>query len=254
MDNKVVKYLNDLGIDLLANIHPFSKEYLIFSSVNNQNLKDCIDHLISLFVIDLELIKRHNLNDFEFYKKKISKNDISFWGIRFELFTYSKLIQKLDKNNFEIKRGKDGMNADIIVSFEGKSIQIETTAALYSDDSSKTDPISKIMKRILIKENKPYSGKFTCLLIDINNLLFYRQLSNNFRISITELCSNLESKFGAILFHFTENIKTLDNLHFVSSAYDWFNPDIDPNLNRFLKNILEYKDQKQGEVIKLKYF
>jgi len=111
----------------------------------------------------------------------MAKKDISFWGDRFEVYWYLSLIRELNSPIKNLRRGSLGKEPDFVFEFEGKTLGIETTSLMFSEESLKTNPISKILSRIKTKESKSYATKSCFLILDSSNLSFYRTLTNNFR-------------------------------------------------------------------------
>lgn len=254
MEEKCRKYLLSCGIDLDDLSHPISLERDSIIKFNNPDLAKIIEHLIMMLTIDIDSIKKHNLDDFNHYLTKLKKKDISFWGERFEIFFYNRLISKLNTTIKDIKRGVEGKDADFIVEYNGHYIAIETTSLNFSKTSPKENPITKLKNKIFEKDRKPYSNLRCCLIIDITNLIFYRKIYKNFSISIAELFASLESKFGAILLLESVHIIEGENLIYKSQVYDWLNPNIDIGLKEFLSQTLVSNGEDiDSKVIYLKH-
>lgn len=241
MEEKVKQYYIKLGIDLDSYIHPIAKELnIVEKGTSGERI---MDHLSKLLIIDIETIKKHNSNDFKYYIEKLNKTDISFWGERFELYLYAKIIMKLKDSDFKVRRGLVGIEPDFIIYNNKTKAGVESTSVFYSDSSKKTDPIQKIISKCKEKEEYTYANLNTCLIIDYTNLNFYRGLLNNFKESISNIIANQNSKYGAILYHFNYHQIVPNNLLFQSKAYDYINPKIDQNLKEVLNLILGERDK-----------
>lgn len=238
LEEKYKKLLFEMGMDVNNPSYPLGKEYLNILQLKNDIYLQCIDHLITLLLLDMLLIKKYNVDDFEYYLKKLKIKTISFWGERFEIYFYARLIQKSYENSFSVRRTTKYEEPDFVIENELGLTYIEATSLNYEENTLRTNPIRKINKKINEKQLKPYANENTCLVIDLTNLLFYRPILDNFSKSITEYIDDLESNFGAILFHQTYHTIENDLPYFYSNAYDWRNPNISSKTNGLLRSIL----------------
>ncbi len=229
---KVIAYLEKNGIDFKDTSHPLVKEYSNVKILDNPMLLQAFEHLLMILVVDLEIIKKHDPTSYNYYLSKLCVNELSFWGERFEIYYYSKLIQHSKLKS--LRRGKSGGEADFIGDYESSMICIETTTINYSANSEMSNPISKILKVINRKDKKTYANCNCCLVIDISNLLFYRKIINNFKTTISSVIDTLESQFGAILFFYSYHDSTKGNLHYISKAYTWLNISANPALAKYI--------------------
>lgn len=235
LESKYYEYYKSKGIDLNDLTHPLAKEFYFVRKINNSQSTRCFEHFLMLLILSLEHIKRSNEDDYKYYIRRLLKKDISFWGERFEIFFNEILISKLNEDFTNFKRGNQVNEADFLLSFKDKIICIETTSVSYSQNSSKSNPISKIKQKISEKEKKEYAKTDCCLVVDISNLMFYRIIFDNFSVTIVELLKTLESNFGAIIIHYGEHtIDSNNEISYSSQVYTYYNPDIFSELKDFL--------------------
>lgn len=216
MIEKVWKYFEGLGIDEFDLSRPIPREYEFIKQMGKVNLTKSFEHFMMMFLVDIEVVKKYSIRDYDYYKREIKKMDASFWGARFEIFVFARLIDKIGVDFQSVRRGTAGQEADF--QLDDKTISIETTPLRFQDHSRKQNPILKIKQKILEKEKKPYASINCCLMIDITNLSFYRIILSNFNMSISKLIDSMSSRFGAILFHDSYHIRSSDNLHFHSQG------------------------------------
>jgi hypothetical protein len=235
VDKKYEDYLKRIGIDISQRGHPFANEYLNVKTTNNELFTKCFEHLLLTLILDLEKIKEYNLEDYEHYLKRIRGSDTSFWGQRFEIFWYSSLIFRLKKQVEDLRRGKEGEEADFIFKYDGHLVSIETTSVIYESTSRMSNPISKIKKGIGEKENKLYPSTNCCLIIDFTNLSFHRKIKRNFSTTISDLIQGLTSKFGTILFYESFHIGD-ENPKYTSQSYNWIHNEVNSGLKQFLSD------------------
>lgn len=235
MEKKYYDYFNNLGINIDADTHPFSREYQSIKKLNNPNFNKCFEHLLLTLIFDIEIIKRYNKSDYEEYINKLKKEDISFWGERFEIYWYSSLLHRLSRPVKNLKRGIPGEEADFVFEFEGRKLTIETTSVTYSELSNKSNPIAKIKSKINEKESSEYVDLNCCLILDITNLSFYRKLLNNFSQTISNLLDNLSSGFGAILLNESFHTDINNNPRYITQVYEWINPYAGTCLKKFIE-------------------
>lgn len=233
---EIFNYLKNLNIDINEGKHPFAEEFLIVQKFGDETLVKCFEHLLLLLILDLETIKKFNIEDYSYYVKKLKAPDISFWGQKFEMSWYSMLISKLKYKGENLRRGKAGEEADFVFEYKGKKISIETTSVVYELTSEMNNPIIKIKSAIGDKEIKKYATKDCCLIIDFSNLSFYRKIKRNFSTTISELTKSLESKFGMILFQEAFHIRNNENPKYVTQVYDWKNIEANSGLVQFCED------------------
>lgn len=235
MEKRFENYLNGIGIDISRRGHPFADEYLNVKSTNNEMAIKCFEHLLLLLIVDLERIKSHNQADYEQYLKKLNATDTSFWGQRFEISWYSSLIHRLKNPVQNLRRGKEGEEADFVFEYNKGLVSIETTSVTYESSSKMSNPISKLKKAIAEKDGKPYADSDCCLIVDFSNLSFYRKTKKNFSTTISDLIGNMRSSFGAVLFHEAFHIPEEENPRHITQVYDWNNPKCSTALKAFLE-------------------
>jgi hypothetical protein len=252
MDERAYKYLKERGVDLNDNSHPFAREYNNVSKLNNSFASKSFEHLILKLILDLKIIEQYSKSDYEYFIKRIKKKDTSFWGERFEIYWYSSLIEAVKTTITELRHGEPPHEPDFLFRYEGKQLGMEITTVSYEDDSSKSDPIGKIRSRITKKEGKSYATDSCCLIIDISNLSFHRKLHNNFRITISEMVKDLKSTFGVVLFCESYHVNQDGNPRYITQAYDWVNPYVQPELLQFISLNERETDQSTGEKLTFK--
>lgn len=249
MEQVYKDYLKNIGIDISQSGHPFAEEYLTVNKTGNDLLIKCFEHLLLMLMLDIEIIKKHNLEDYEHYLKRLRATNSSFWGQRFEIYWYASLIFRLKKQATDLRRGKEGEEADFVFGYNGKQISIETTSVVYELSSNMSNPISKIKGTIGEKEKKKYANKNCGLIIDYTNLSFYRKIKDNFSTSISELIENLDSEFGVILFHESFHLPNDNNPKYITQVYDWRSKDSNQGLVEFLTDNFSQTDNKKKDKI-----
>lgn len=246
MKEKYKKAAKELGLDLDDTSFPISAEYQKALATKDAVIVKSMEQGILHLLAGLLRIKGYNESDFNYHVRKLNAKDVSFWGERFEIYLYSKLIE--DKSILNLRRGVPNVEADFLFKFQDKGIALEATTANFSE-SQNFDAIAKIKKAIWKKEQKKYASKECCLVVDITNLLFYRRLFDSnkndngnpnqkiFKSTISELFQNLSSPFGAILLNGNYHLRDEDK--YVSDAYTWRNAEINDGLSEYLNHLLQ---------------
>jgi hypothetical protein len=232
MDDKYIQIAKKYGVDLSDLSSPSAIEYHKCLKLNDPRIQQSMDHSILKMVESPARIKEHNSDDFEYYRKKLTVKDISFWGERFEILVYAQLIQKDKIQDF--RRGQAGTEPDFVFAFNHVEIGIETTSVNYQTESLKKDSVKKIMRQVGEKSKKPYANTNTCLIVDITNMMFYRYVLNNFKTTLSELTTTMSSSFGSVLLTYTYHTTIGGELHDVVDYYDVKNNEISPTLKDFL--------------------
>ncbi|MEQ9063917.1 MAG: hypothetical protein RIE58_07055 [Vicingaceae bacterium] len=249
---KVVDFFSSVGFDVYDKSHPIGAELHSVQILKNEVLFKCYEHFLMLLIIDISKIKKFSYDDYDFYLKQIRVKDTSFWGIRFEIFWYARMIEQVPTLINNLKRGEAGLQPDFVAN--NMEISFETTSLNYMVVSKKSNPIQKILKKINEKDRKIYSDLNCCLIVDITNLSFYRKLLSNFKQSIDELFNSLQSNFGAVLLLESYHIESDKELHFRSQVYTWMNPNIDEKLSNYLKVKLKEQFDISGNKVYFKNF
>jgi|GEM_PF-4664978 len=234
MEQGHIDYLKNIGIDISHSGHPFAEEFITVTKTRNSSLIRCFEHLLLMLILDIETIKKYNLDDYNHYIKRLRATNSSFWGQRFEIFWYSALISKFEGRVTDLRRGEEGEEADFVFKYNGEQISIETTSVVYELTSSMTNPISKMKRTIGEKEKKKYANKNCCLIIDYSNLSFYRKIINNFTLTISELIEQLNSKFGIILFQYGFHSDDKSNPKYLTQVFDWTSDETNSVMRDFL--------------------
>lgn len=231
---KVIRYLEDIGVDFTNEGHPLVSEYKSVCKYNDLLAKKAFEHLLMILVIDLEVIRKHDPHSYQYYLKRIKKRDISFWGERFEIYYYSKLLSS--KIISKVKRGNPNNEPDFICEYESHLIQIETTSFQYLNNGLGKDSIIKMLKIVNKKNEKIYATSSCVLVIDISNMVFNKKLIGKLNESMTEILNNLQSAYGAVLFMYSYHEIRGGNLHYMSQAYQWTNSMASKQLSMFIEN------------------
>lgn len=244
MEENYTNRLRDLGIDLDKTEHPFSEEYSVIVKTGDPFLIKCIEHLLLMLIFDLETIRRHSEDDYVHYTKRLRASNSSFWGHRFEISFYSSLIFRFKNKPSNLRRGKEGHEADFVFDYNGSPLSIEATSVVYELNSNMTNPTSKIKGTLGRKEKLSYASTDCCLVIDYTNLSFYRKILSNFSTSISKLIEQIDCKFGVVLFHEAFHSGELENPKYFVELYDWQNKNVNKNLNLFLADNLSQSKTK----------
>jgi len=176
---KAIKLYEKYGID-------YSNNTILIDYLNHMEYSEEIFMRIYKFIqneffIDLDKLKKSDLNSFNRYVEHINstKGKINFWGERFELFFHSKLLQGVPDFFDKIRRGKDGLEPDFLLSKNNIELGIELTTLQYKKlPENDVDPLAKIIKCILEKNRKKYVNDKCILAINITNLNTTGQILN----------------------------------------------------------------------------
>ena len=150
-----------------------------------------------------EIIKQHDLNLFESYKKLIqdAKTDNDFIGIRFEI----EITAIFFINNYVFTMPDP---PDFLICHNSHEISVECTSIQYHKTKLK-DPFKKI-GRVIYKKSKKHCNPNTALFIDITNIFFHHINHPKWTREKIEkyLSTQLEIRnFGSIVvvFHFMKS-------------------------------------------------
>ena len=217
MNNQIEKIYEKIGIDIKAN--KFIREYIDFINVNDQIIKKQFELFHMDFLLGLNNIKEFDPKSFKRYIDKINqtKEGINFWGEKFEVYIHSKLIQGVSEFIQNLKRGRDGIEPDLIFNYNNDFLGIELTTLKFTNNPKTNESIlSKITDKILEKNKNPYSNEKCALIIDITNIIFYEKKLN---ISINQIFKELfngfkylnkEINFGAIVLCYSSYRQNVD--------------------------------------------
>lgn len=244
MKNILKYYKETLEIDLSDLSHPISAKInsIPSSSEIDQKIKE---HHLRTFGLSLMDIKDFDESIYEFYLKRIIKNsDISIHGHIFEINQCAHFIRTSTDNKLHFKFGDANQNEpDFIV----EKIGFEITSIRFSENSDKSNPSRKLLKKFIDKNKKEYANENTVLIIDINQPS-YHTIKNGKRITptlneIREIIRK-ESKFGLVLY-FMEWIDNVDdNLFFKGITY-W---DYSEKCTTELKSLMEKHFFKENNI------
>lgn len=219
MINILKYYKETLEIDLSDLSHPISSKInsIQSSSEIDQKIKE---HHLRTLGLSLMDIKGFDETIYQFYLKRIIKNsDISIHGHIFEINQCAHFIRTSSENKLQFKFGDANQNEpDFII----EKIGFEITSIRFSENSNKSNPARKLLKKFIAKNKKEYANENTVLIIDINQPSYYT-IKNGKRIAptlneIREIIRT-ESKFGLVLY-FMELIDNVDdNLFFKGITY-----------------------------------
>lgn len=218
MNDKIIVELKKLGINLLDSNHPISREVFNYHSINEPLLKKIIEFSLAEFIVDIQSLKKIDINSYEYYLSKISNTkDLNFWGEQFEISIHSKMYKLLNEKGIKIRRGiRENAEADFVIESSTNSFMIETATRKYNDFSNMTYPIKKIQNIILKKNSLDYANCNCALFVNTSNILFNEKigklkLEKTFQEFLTSLKEKI--KFGRILLfesvftEYEENLK-----------------------------------------------
>ncbi|WP_304145685.1 hypothetical protein [Mesoflavibacter zeaxanthinifaciens] len=174
---KIIKGYNSIGIDAHNNI--FLKDYIDLLKTDNELFRKQFELFHMDFLLSLKLIQEKDEKSFKRYIKKINdtKEKINFWGEKFEVYLHSKLLQIDSKIIQNLKRGKDGVEPDLIFDYRNELLGIELTTLKFTQPQKSKDHIlRKITDKILEKNSKLYSNEKCALIIDITNIIAYEKI------------------------------------------------------------------------------
>ena len=190
---------------------------------------------LDMLVKHLKEIKEHDESLLNYFRRKINRNDVSYYGFRFEVAIASSLIRK--KVSF-IKRE----SPDFEILYAGKKIYIETVSVHITSSKLRNLKI-KIKNAISRKSRKPYCKPDTALFVDATNI-FYHSLVRNQLLLIEELKEYVSGiledvGFGSIVIFVYVLNKELRRYELNYIRID--NEIIDPTLRIFLDNYYPIK-------------
>lgn len=260
------EYLN-LGININSN--KILKEYLHRTEISDESLKKQIEFFHMDLIIGLRNIRVFDRISFERYIDTVnnSKENLNFWGEKFEIYFHSKLINGVPHLITDLRRGIDGLEPDLLFKYNDSQLGIELTTLKYKIPPKNSDQIlSKITECILNKNSKKYSNSKCALIIDITNIVAYEKIFNlnlnnifkesfdgfsylqkviNFGMII--LCNSVfKEKSDKTLFHELnprigiineKKIIDRDLLQFLNTSFNNFTPSNDFNLEYYHQNI-----------------
>ncbi|MCH7827651.1 MAG: hypothetical protein IIC75_06750 [Bacteroidetes bacterium] len=151
MKNILKYYKETLEIDLSDLTHPISAKInsIPYSSKIDQKVKE---HHLRIFGLSLMDIKDYDENIYDFYLKRIVKNsDISIHGHIFEINQCAHFIRTSSEYKLQFKFGDANQNEpDFLV----ENIGFEITSIRFSENSDKSNPGRKLLKKFIDKNKK----------------------------------------------------------------------------------------------------
>ena len=124
---------------------------------------------VQFVVEDLDLVKKHDVNQFTFFRKELRRKQLpeeAYFGLRLEIRTGASLIKK----NIEFTKSE---TPDFIIN--DTQLGIECTSAHISLRSNvkPNEVLYKIQAAIKKKDEYEYKTSKIILMIDVSNLLFH---------------------------------------------------------------------------------
>lgn len=165
---KLILDKTGLDIDAPCNIgHFFTKEFeRIFEQTNPQHYKDRLIYF-HYFLNQFEKIKIHNKKDFNNYINKLTTDGPNCSGEKFEILTYSKLLDK------SISFSKPAHNPDFEFKFTDRSVFIECGTR---QTDKKGYFIESVEQAITKKQQKGleqnYANQDTALHIEVSKTIY----------------------------------------------------------------------------------
>lgn len=193
---------------------------------------------LSMLVKHLKEIKEYNESLLNYFRRKVNRNDVSYYGFRFEVAICSSLIRK------EVPFVKRE-SPDFEISYTGEKIYIETVS-VHITSSKLRDLKIKIKDAILRKSKKSYCKPNTALFVDATNI-FYHNLARSrpfLTEELKEYVSNIlkNVNFGSVLIFVYILNKELRRYELNYIRVD--NKNIDPTLRMFLDDCYPIKGHK----------
>jgi len=245
MQQKITRVYTELGIDVRKS--SIIEKYIQLIKEPESEIED-----FELFHWDLILglseIKDFDYNSFKRYQSNInnSKDNLTFWGERYEVIWHYKLIKALNHYSYitDLKRGKDGLESDLIFNFNNSNIGIELTTLKFQSGLKNAEEIlMKIYKSIFKKNSKPYANKNSALIIDVTNL--------NYHSKFTEL--SLKDILKTNIFE-TKNLIDKINFGMVILCQSEYRINEKGNRGQYLKPVLAIPNRKISINIELSKF
>ncbi|GGI58478.1 hypothetical protein [Winogradskyella haliclonae] len=202
------------GIDLRDNLHQLRLQYLLHNLkvIKSGSNADTADMLIK----DLRQAK---------------DDDKSFYGFRFEIYIARRFVR--DKVIFEKSESPDFNISD----FGNTTVEC---SGLHSRGGTKTVERfeKKVIEKIKEKEAKPYANLECALFLDVTNLLFSLDDTDDWQVLLDNLNGAIEEymasdKFGSILVFALVYSQKQRNIRYVFNRIDSKN--IHQDLMRFLE-------------------
>ncbi len=179
MRTTIQKQYSKLGIDVNSN--KVLKDYLNRTEFKNEDIKKQFELFHMDFILGLREIEKVDNSSFNRYIKTINdtKGESNFWGEKFEVYFHSKLIQGIPQIITNLKRGKDGLEPDLLFDFNNSNLGIELTTLKYIiPPKSEEQVLSKITECIRKKNSNKYANPKCALIIDITNIVAYEKIFN----------------------------------------------------------------------------
>lgn len=179
MREKFEKRYTVLGINWRSNKALI--KYLDHLDIDHKEIKQTFELFHMDFILGLVYLQKEDEFAFNRYVKKLNNTNgnTNFWGEKFEVFMHYKLLSCCSEIIKNLKRGKDGLEPDLIFEFEGDLLGLELTTLQYeAPPKNEIQILQKITEKILEKNSKKYADKSCALIIDITNIVAYEKLYN----------------------------------------------------------------------------
>ena len=232
-----------LGIDVVSN--KVLRDYLSLTEIKNEILRKQFELFHMDFIVGLNAIKEFDKKSFNRYIKSINdtKENVNFWGEKFEVFLHSKLIKATPQIITNLKRGIDGFEPDLLFDFKDSNLGIELTTLKYTvPPKNETQVLSKITERILEKSSKKYPNPKCALLIDITNIVAYEKLYN---FSLNEIFNSEFNGFSYLQKEIDFGMIILCNSIFKKNSDNTLFQTLNPKLGLFKETENMDKDLNQ---------
>ena len=177
MREKIIEGYNKVGIKVLGN--QILQDFVDRIDIQHEQIGKHYRLFHMNLILDLLKIKEFDKHAFERYVKSLNDTSgrLNFWGEKLEIFMHSVLIRMTPSIIQDLRRGKDGVEPDLVFDYKNSIVGLElTTLKFTSKPKSKDEIIRKITDKILEKNGKCYASGKCALLIDVTNITFYEML------------------------------------------------------------------------------
>ena len=207
MKTRLEKHYRELGVKLESN--EILLKYLSFTELEQKELRQQYELFHMDLILGLIEIKRTDKVAFHRYVKALNDSgaELNFWGEKFEVYMHSKLLRGVPRFITKLRRGKDGLEPDLLFDFKDKELGLElTTLKFKTPPKNETQILSKLTEKVLEKNGKIYSKETCALVIDITNIVAFEKL---FKFKISDIIERefrgfsylgKEINFGMIVF------------------------------------------------------
>ena len=118
MKIRLEKQYRELGVKLESN--EILLKYLSFTELEQKELRQQYELFHMDLILGLIEIKRADNVAFNRYVKALndSGSELNFWGEKFEVYMHSKLLRGIPGFITNLRRGKDGLEPDLVFDFK----------------------------------------------------------------------------------------------------------------------------------------